>query len=1005
MKKKRRKIQRWRGITALFGSLLSIMLGITLLLSSFVREINSFMGIASAEVVNLDGGSEEDYLYYESAYDSIDEMMQAKSDLCEEITDEGIVLLKNNGVLPLEGVKKVTCLGRSSTDLVYAGASGAGIIGNVGTSINATLKDGLEDAGYEVNETMWDFYEESGYTRSSGGSGGTEEYRLGEVPLDEYPDDRGYEEYGDACIVVFARNSGESNEAPVGDFEDGSVYYQLTETEKAILEEAKANFDKVIVLVNSPSALSIEELRQDDRIDAVLTAGGLGMNGARSFGKILSGQVNPSGRLTDTYAVDSLSSPALQNHGNYTFTNAEEIISASNNGNAEHNTNYLVQAEGIYTGYKYYETRYEDCVLNQGNADSTAGAFASEDGWNYAEEVSYSLGYGLSYTEFSQELLSVEIRNDVICAQVQVTNTGDVAGKDVVQLYVQSPYTEYDRTYGVEKSAVQVVNFAKTDLLEPGESQTLMVKMDLYNICSYDTNGRATWILDDGTYYFAIGQNAHDALNHILAAKGLTMEDGMDAEGNADMVRAWENEEFRTFENPQFSEEGFTTCAGTWHKETGTEITNQVQAGDLNTWIKDSVTWLSRNDWEGTWPQSIENLEATEEMMPHLLAQTYESGEEDTSSITTDADTDYQVSMMRGKEYNDEDWNLILDQMSMEEMMSLVGKDFSATEPIPSIGYPGTIENDGPSGCVTNYSSEYDGESTIFEGIDKYSQINPRMYPSECLVACTWNQELTYRLGQMNGEDCFYTGQTTIWSPGLNLHRSPYSGRNFEYFSEDSMITYILGAQHVAGIQSKGAVAAPKHYAFNDYETNRFGLCTFLNEQTARENGLRGFEGAVAVGHAKNIMTTLARVGCDWIGISTELQDNILRGEWGFDGFIVTDNAIQPYMYGTAITGGTDKFLVFIPGRYEEQLAPEVVSRDEKLLSALRESCHRILYVNVNSMAMNGVSDNVEVRDVTPGWQMMVFLADGILAVLTAGSLFLFIRARIKYQKSIREVE
>lgn len=1005
MKKKRRKAQRWRGLTTLFGSLGAILLGVTLLADSFVREINSFMGIASAEVVNADGSSEDDHIYYGSEFASIDEMMQAKNDLCEEITDEGIVLLKNNGALPLENAKNVTCLGRGSVDLVYAGASGAGIIGNVGTSINATLKDGLEDAGYLVNPTMWDFYVNSGYTRSNGGSGGNDAYRIGEVPVSEYPHDKGYEDYSDACIVVFTRNSGESNEAPVGEFEDGEVYYQLQEAEKAVLEEAEANFETVIVFVNSPSALSVEELRQDDGVDAILTAGGLGMNGARSLGKILSGEVNPSGRLTDTYAVDSLSSPALQNHGDYSFTNADEIIAASENGLSEHNTNYLVQAEGIYTGYKYYETRYEDCVLSRGNAASEAGTFASAGDWNYAEEVSYSMGYGMSYTTFEQEIENIEVSDNVIYAQVKVTNTGKVPGKEVVQLYVQSPYTDYDRANGIEKASVQMVNFGKTDLLQSGESESINIRMDLYNICSYDTNGQGTWILDDGTYYFAVGNSAHDALNNILAIKGKTTADGMDYDGNADLARKWINDEFRTFENPEFTENGFTTLDGTYHNTTDAKVTNQVQAAELNNWIDGAVTYLSRSDWSATWPKSVDSLVATDEMIPHLLAQTYEPGSTDTSDITADADTDYQVSMMRGKDYADEEWNKILDQMSLEEMMSLVGKDFSATEPIPSISYPGTIENDGPSGCVTNYSSKYDGDSTIFEGIDKYSQINPRMYPSECLVACTYNQELVYRLGQMNGEDCYYTGQSTIWAPGINLHRSPYSGRNFEYFSEDSMITYILGAQEVAGIQSKGAVAAPKHFVFNDYEMNRFGLCTFLNEQTARENGLRAFEGAVAVGHAKNVMTTLARIGCDWMGYSSELQDNVLRGEWGFDGFTVTDNSIMPYMYGNSITCGTDKFVVFIPGRYEEQLAPEIVSRDEKLLTSLREACHRILYVNVNSMAMNGVSDDAVVKDVTPGWQMLLFTVSGVLWAFTLVCLMLFIRADRKFRKELKSHE
>ena len=1001
MKRTRRRVQIWRGLTTLFSSLFTILLCISLIMNSYTKELNTFLGASSTRVTNLSNESSEDLQYYESDYDSIEEMLEAKGKLSEQITDEGIVLVKNNGVLPLTDAKMVTCLGRSSTDLVYAGGSGAGIIGNVGTSINADLKIGLERAGFVINPIMWDFYKNSGYAASYGGMGAGGGFNTGEVPVSEYPAEKGYEEFGDACIVVIARNAGESNDGPIGEYEDGAVFYQLTEKEKAILEEAKSNFENVIVIVNSPSALSIEELKEDDGIDAVLIAGGLGMNGAYSLGSILNGTVNPSGHLTDTYAVDSLSSPAIQNQGDFTYSNEDVLLKATENGVSEYNTKYLVQTEGIYIGYKYYETRYEDCVLNQGNASSKAGAFASKDKWNYPEEISYSMGYGMSYTTFSQEVQNCTVENDVIKMTIKVTNTGDIAGKDVVQLYAQSPYTEYDEANKVEKSSIQLVNFAKTNVLNPGESEEITIKMDLYNICSYDYTNAKTWILDNGMYYFAIGDSAHDALNNILAAKGKTISDGMDYAGNSAKSYAWENKEFRTFEQPKFSEDGFNTYADTYHTTTDTKVTNLLDDGDLNTWIEDGVTYLTRSDWEKSWPVPYEGLTATDDMMKHLNAEVYEPGDKDTSSITTGADTDYQVSMMKGKTYEDEGWNLILNQLTLKDMMSLVGKNFSATDPIPSISYPGTIDNDGPAGVVTNYSSKYDNGSTIYEGITNYSNINPRMYPSQSLLACAFNQELAYQMGEMFGEDSLYTGQTAIWAPGLNLHRSPYSGRNFEYFSEDSMITYILGAQQVAGMQTKGAVACPKHYAFNDYEINRFGLSVFMTEQTARENGLRGFEGAMAVGHAKNVMTGLNRIGCDWIGMNSNIQNALLRGEWGFDGYVITDNAIMPYMYGYAVTYGTDKFLVFQPGRYEVQLSQKVTSKDLTLLTGLREACHRILYVNVNSNMMNGLSDNIKVEKVLPPWKKTVIGVDAVMASLSILFLGMFIRAVMKKRREI----
>ena len=968
---------------------------VTVLAGSFQNELNSFMGITSFEVQGGDGTT-----YYASEYDSIDEMMKAKVALTEDLTDEGIVLLKNNGTLPLVEQGKVTALGRGSVDLIYAGASGAGIIGNAGTGINATFKEGLEDAGFSVNPTMWDFYSESDVSRINGGFGGNSGYAIGEVPLSSYPEDKGYDEYGDAAIVVLTRNSGESNEAPSGQFNDGEVYYRMNQDERDLIDEAKKNFDKVVVIANSPSAMELDELNNDEQIDAILQCGGLGMSGAKSLGNILVGKVNPSGHLTDTYAVNSLSSPAMSNHGSYAYANADEITAISDNGKAENNTKYLVQQEGIYTGYKYYETRYEDTVLQQGNAASQTGTFSSQGAWNYDEEVTWSFGYGLSYTTFRQELESVQVDDGAVVATVKVTNTGDVAGKAVVQLYAQSPYTQYDIDNKVEKSSIQLLSFDKTDALDPGESQTVTLNADLYSVASYDTYGKGTWILDDGDYHFAIGSDAHDALNNILAAKGYDAPSGMDADGDSSNVSTWTNATFTTMEVPEFNENGFTTQNGLVRETNDEPVSNHVTNADLNTWMPEEqrIDYLSRSDWSGTWPESQENLTATDEMITHLLAQVYEPGDEDTSSVVLGADNGIELVDLIGKDYDDPLWDQLLEQMTLQDMVDLTAKNFSATNGIDNVGYPGTIENDGPSGIVTNYSSKYDHGSTIFPGIENYSSINPRMYPSQSLISSAFNRSLVYEQGRMFGEDSLYTEQTEIWAPGLNLHRTPYSGRNFEYYSEDSQMTYILGAEMASGIQSNGAICAVKHFAFNDYETNRFGLSTFLNEQTARENGLRGFEGAITVGRARNVMTTLARIGVDWIGQDSEMQDSILREEWGFDGYVVTDNAIQPYMKDYAITYGTDKFVVFVPDRYDKQLL-ENAPHDLKLLTALRQACHRILYVNANSNAMNGMSSGARVVQVTPMWKAVLIVACMITGIIGALFAVWSLLADRKYRK------
>ena len=331
-----------------------------------------------------------------------------------------------------------------------------------------------------------------------------------------------------------------------GDAADG--YYELAENELELVRRAEKISDKVIVVINSPSAVAIDALVKDEAVGAILQVGGLGARGTKALGSILSGAVNPSGKLTDIYAADSRSSAAYQMSGTREYTNAADILAAADPalGVGAGGTKYTVFSEGIYVGYKYYETRYEDTVMGQGNSDGTAGTFLSEGGWNYKDEVNYSFGYGLSYTSFSQELESVSVENNVINAQVKVKNIGNTAGKEVVQLYVQSPYTDYDRQNGVEKSAIQLVTFGKTNLLKPGEEETVTLKMDTYNIASYDAKTAKTWILDDGVYYFAVGNGAHEALNNILAAKGRTIADGMTEDGDASLTGTWENSSFTT---------------------------------------------------------------------------------------------------------------------------------------------------------------------------------------------------------------------------------------------------------------------------------------------------------------------------------------------------------------------------------------------------------------------------------------------------------------------------
>lgn len=959
------------------------VLGLSSLAFAAQADVDQILGTSSYKIVDTGNGT-EDTAYYKPTSSSIDAFMEDKLALVEEIVNEGTVLLKNDGTLPLAEGTGVTTLGRASVSMVYGGSSGNAAIGNADNEeINWNLKHGLESAGLKVNPTVWDFYRSQ--TDPSV-----------EVDPTKIPEDT-TGTYTDAAIVVLSRVSGEGSDA-------AENYYELTAEELQLVQRAEEISGKVIVIVNSPSALAIDPLAKDPKVNSILQVGGLGARGTKALGNILTGVVNPSGKLNDIYAADSRSSAAYQMAGTAEYTNADAIMAAADSvlGVGSGGTKYTISLESIYTGYKYYETRYEDAVLGQGNATGTAGTFLSEDGWNYADEVNYSFGYGLSYTDFTQTLDKVTVENDVITAEVTVKNVGEKAGKDVVQLYAQSPYTDYDRENGVEKAAIQLVTFGKTDLLQPGEEETLTLTMDTYNIASYDAKSEKTWILEDGMYYFAVGNGAHEALNNILAAKGKTTADGMTEDGDASLAEAWENSSFEVMKQLTFTEDGFTTVNGLYHNNVGKEVTNQLDGADLNLLLGEgTVTYLTRSNWQDSWPDGIPAVAASQEMIDRLtFLPTYKKGEPVGDRYVYGKDGTYSIIMAMGKDYNDPIWDTLLDQLMVEEMIATVGKNFGAIDPILGISFPGTNDNDGVgSGPSVNYSTACDHGSTLFEGITNYSMINPRMYPSETVQASTFNQELAYHTGEMMSEDCYYCGLTSLWGPGLNVHRHPYSGRNFEYYSEDSMMSYIIGAQITAGLQSNGVVAGPKHFCFNDQETDRYGYAVYTNEQAARETSLRAFEGAIAVAKAKNVMTSLNRIGADWVGESHELQNNILRVEWGFLGYTITDNALEPYMCGRSITRGTDK-LMLLPGNDRSaELNKEALLGDVNLYAAVREACHRILYVFANSKAMNGISSSVQVVQLTPWWKTALIDVNVILVCLAALSIVGVLFAREKEKK------
>lgn len=958
-----------RGVIAVTSTLLAVTIGVTAGATSYRSLICSAIGGDMYRIVDEDG-AEVTQLYQDNGM-TLDEWKAEADSLVQQVAEEGVVLLKNQDqVLPLAEGSRVSLFGRSSVDLVLSGSGGGGVIDS---SSAVDLKTALEeDAGFSVNSTLWDFYAsytgKDGYTRSSGGLMGmgatADSIFVAEVPQADYTDEvkASYSDYHDAAIVVISRVGGEGNDMPTGDFGDGTKYLALQDSEKELLKAIQASgmFDKVIALINSSNAMELGWVDQQEYgIDACLWIGSVGQSGIRSVARVLSGQVNPSGRLVDTYAADSFSSPAMQNFGDYTFTNADEInaqIGESNNG-----TKYVVYREGIYVGYRYYETRYADSVLDPvgSNALSSAGAFVG-DTWNYTDEVCYSFGYGLSYGSedgqpYQQEIVSASMNGDTLEMTVRVTNTGTVAGKCVVRLYAQQPYVKG----ALEKSAVQLIGFDKTEVLQPGESAEVVITADKDDFSTYDYKDAKTWVLDAGTYYFAVGNSAHDALNNILAARGKTMADGMDAEGNAALVFAWENP------STELRSESFS----------GSTITNQFDNASLE-YYGEETGYLTRSDWN-TFPESYTDLTATADMIADIDAEgSYQPGSTDISSITTGADNQMTIAKMIGLDYDDPSWDKLLDQLTVDDMVRIVTG--SALSPIPSIVYPQMYMKDGPQG---NTQRPYVEDGSSATG-----------YCGEVVRASTFNRELERRVGEAMGEDWLRTDTEGAYTPGANIHRTPYSGRNFEYFSEDGFLTGEMAKEEVLGMQEKGIICYIKHFMMNDQETNRQGVCTFSNEQAIREIYLKAFEAPFTEGGSKGSMGAFNRIGCTWAGAHSGLAKNVVRDEWGSTAILDTDIAInttfQNVMAG--LEAGNTLWATSGTQFYQYSIGPTM--QDAKMLQNLRDACHVILYNIADSIGVNGLSPTAHVVDATPYWETIAYVLCVVLAVADLAAFALLIK-------------
>lgn len=972
-----------RVVILIVSLLLAVSIAATYAGDMYANYINDQLQIQTTRIVVDD--SEQDTQYYRSDYDSQEALFDAKVKLIRDIVTEGVVLLKNEqAALPLDvsAENNVTVFGRNSTQMIQGISGGASAIA---AGRSDELTDVLASVGITINPVLYTFYQnvDSSIYYSSWSS----TLHIGEMPVEEFPQDvkDSYAKYNDAAIVVLSRSKAENsdyslNPTSVSDGDGVHHGLALQDTERGLIDEAKSNFSKVIVLVNSDYAMEIDELKNDPDIDAILWIGGTGYNGIYGVADILVGEANPSGRLADTYAASVASSPAAQNFGDYSYTNVGESLQK----------HYVIYQEGIYVGYRYYETRYEDTVLGRYNADSAVGAYASTGGWDYTSEVSYSFGFGLSYSTFEEEIVGFRVDGTTAVMEVRVTNTGDYDGKHVVQVYAQSPYTQYDIENKVEKSAVQLVGFAKTDeLAANGGAETVSVEIDLHDLASYDYTNAKTYIMEAGDYYFAIGNGAHDALNNILAAKGYDVSDGMDYEGDAAKAELYEQKE-----------DDFETYAVS--VQTGYTITNQLESADLN-YYGDFVTYLSRFDWEATWPVSAVGLTATDKMVEDLQnGASYtatEATEEDRAAMVYGSEeTGYQLIMMKGEPFDSPYWDDILNQLSLHEISYLVGGSGGGSVACDSITFGGSVMRDGPAGLSANYT----------EG--KYENERAVMFQSEVVLASTFNLELADAVGTMMGNDSLWLNTNAVWAPGCNTHRTPMSGRNSEYFSEDSVLTALFAEREIISASKYGLLMSPKHFAFNDQETNRDGVSTFFNEQAAREIYLRAFEAPLSVG--LGTMSAYNRVGCTFGSAYVGLMTEILRKEWGFKGYTISDavgsRTLSRYADGPAcVVAGLTVFNTNVDSHYcgeGASLNEEAITADPVLFAAMRKACHYNLYAWVNSSAMNGYASGMRIEHIMPWWQAAIYAADitfsFLLVVGLTGYMFTWIRRRKKEEVS-----
>lgn len=1024
MSKKNSGRRVWRGVTTATASLLALSVCASTVVDGFRTDIDKFLGTKSTKLVTEDTDGVDLYTF-KSDYTSTTDLLHGIQDVGERMSEEGSVLLKNNGALPLtkDETQKITLLGFSSYYPVQGGDMGSSLSENTGTDADTVdMVAAFKAKGFGLNQTVADMYEALQPTFKSEVQswGGTIEYNHITAPSttgvfsSKEPSQAALDGQNAAwkdsmndnniMIVTIARSASEN-----GTYMPGTAGVDptqnlnqtdplgLSDDERDLINAAvtakASNGGKVIVLLNNASAMEVQEIQDNDGVDAILQVGLPGGYGFYGVADILSGDVNPSGHLTDTYAVKNANSPAAQNFGDLQWTNANPDIQMND---------AIVEAENIYIGYKYYETRYFDTVMNQGNAASTVGS-STGSAWNYDDEVTYPFGYGLSYTTFTQTLddLHVDLENETVTAKVTVTNTGSVAGKDVVQLYVSLPYTDYDKEHGVEKAAVQLLDYGKTAELAPGASETVTITADMQNMASWDSTAdnaagtKGCYILDAGDYYFTIGNGAHEAVQNVLAAEG------QDVGGSADKAKSW-----------NLGSQDTTAFATT---KNGTAVENQLADMDVNYWLPGTATYLTRSDWEGTFPKTYTDLTATDEMIDVLDNDIYEiNANGDPSTVTFGADNGLTLADLKGvSDFNDQRWDMLMDEITLEECMIRTGFGGTSTKVIESIMSPETIQNDGPNGIYSYPLGQYantdkaSGDPCAVDANDPNLAYKFGTMVNETVIAQTFNKDLAADYGRVIGNYSLWANTAIFWGIGTNLHRLPYNARNHEYYSEDAILTAGQGTAYAAAAMEYGVIIAPKHLAFNDTEINRTGVSVFMTEQQARENELRGTQGIVENAHVLGVMTAYNRVGITQDNAHTGLTKNILRNEWGFQGLISEDfiqNANYVVLKEAVLNGVTmscntgDNTMAAVSEKYPYWTV-EAVSQDTTMMTALKQAMKYQNYALANSNAMDGMASNTKLVSVRTWYDNALTAVQIVFAALTVLAAAMYVLDERKSKK------